>query len=397
MALVNGPQRPHPEAEGAGEPVRSLRFSHSAVVGPWRQREREMRRLGADVTLATARRWNEGGETVSFDAEDDGFASPVRTWGSHPSLFVFDPRPVWKMLRGSSWDVLDVHEEPVSLAVAEMLVLRSLNRLLRRKAETERVELPFLLYSAQNIDKRYPPPFRWAERFALHRAAAAYVCNEAAGRILVSKGMRGTVEVIPLGVDLETFYPAERETPSKPLKVGYVGRLEEKKGVDVLLRAAALEKEMLVEIVGAGPDSERLEALCDRLAVRERVTFRGFATQRELPDIYRRFDVLVVPSIPWPGWLEQFCRVAVEAMASGVPVVASDTGALPEVVGDGGIVVTPGDPQALIQVLRRIAEEPDLWSDLRERAIRRSARFAWPVVAKRHLELYRTVSRGSSR
>jgi glycosyltransferase involved in cell wall biosynthesis len=355
------------------------------VVGAWRQREREMQRRGAVVELATAQRWNEGGTLVPFAADGDRFAVPVRTWGRHPSVFVFDPRPVWRLMGERRWDVLDIHEEPNSLAAAELLVLRALRRM----------SAPFVLYSAQNIAKRYPPPFRWIERWSLRRAGGAYVCNHAAGEILASQGLRGIVADLPLGVDLTRFAPTGADAPSLPLRVGYVGRLSDHKGVDVLLQAVAREPSLRVDVVGAGPEADALTALAARLELGDRVAFRGFAVQEDVPALYREFDVLAVPSLPRPGWLEQFCRVAVEAMASGVPVVASDSGALPEVVGDAGLLVPPGDPDALAAALRRLTTEPGLWRTLRRRALDRAPRFAWSVVAEGHLTLYRDVLAGA--
>ncbi len=333
-------------------PLAALRFSHSGVVGAWRQREREMRAQGASVMLATARRWDEGGTVVPFSGDGDDFAVPVRTWGHHPSIFVFDPRPVWRLLGQRRWDVLDVHEEPNSLATAEFLVLRALRR--RRT--------PFLLYSAQNIPKRYPPPFRWIERWSLRRAGGAYVCNQGAGEILTAKGLRGALRVLPLGVDPSRFTPTAGATgPSRPLRVGYVGRLTAQKGVDVLIRAVAARPDLRLEVVGAGPEAGALAELIAHLGLTDRVVQRGFARQEELPEIYRGFDVLAVPSLPKPGLLEQFCRVAVEAMASGVPVVASNIGALPEVVGDAGVLVPPGDPSALAAALGGLLDDPGSW------------------------------------
>jgi glycosyltransferase involved in cell wall biosynthesis len=361
--------------------VRVLRVSHSGVISAWRQRERELSTLGVDVTLATARRWNEGGAEVSFSADADEFAVPVRTFGRHPNIFVFDPRPLWRLL-GKSWDILDIHEEPCSLATAELLVLRSL----RARG------IPFLLYSAQNLLKRYPPPFRWVERWALARAAGAYVCNTEAGIILRGKGLRGELREIPLGVDTSLFAPSEHAPPSGRLRIGYVGRLESHKGVDSLIGAMSGIAGATLDIIGAGPEAGALASSASRLGLADRVTFRGFVDQGDLPDVYRSFDVVAVPSLPSPGWLEQFCRVAVEAMASGIPVVVSDTGALPEVVGGGGLLIPPGNTDAWRAALQRLLDEPELWSSLRRAALDRAPSFSWPAVAKAHDHLYEDVA-----
>lgn len=361
--------------------LRVLRVAHSSVVAAWRERERALIRRHVDVALATARVWDEGGKPVHLDAGADTFVTGLRTFGRHPSVFVFDPRPLWRLL-GRRWDVLDISEEPGSLATAEVLLLR----LLRRRHE------PFLLYSAQNIDKRYPPPFRWIERWALRHAAAVSICNSAAGRILARKGLLGRAVDIPLGVDIDHFRPAVRPAPSGELRIGYVGRLENHKGVAVLLEAIAPNSDWSLELVGGGPAEAALRHQSHALGLDGRVRFAGWADQDDLADRYRSFDVVAVPSVDTPGWSEQFCRVAVEAMASGVPVVASDAGALPEVIGDAGLLVAPGDPAALRAALRSLADDAGRWLELRDAGLARAGRFSWETVADTYLALYSEVS-----
>ncbi len=334
------------------------------------------------LTLLSAAKWEEGGSSVGFVAAGDDFARPVATIGRHPNLFVYDPRPIWRALASDDWDVLDIHEEPFGTAVAEVLLIRWLNR--RR--------LPFLVYSAQNLDKRYPPPFRWFERWSLRRAAGAYTCNLEAARILRSKGLTGPAVVIPLGVDVERFAPSDRPPPADVLRVGFVGRLIPHKGVDVLLRAAALDPRFEVDVVGSGPEADRLDALAAELGVTDRVAFRGHVTEEALPAVYRAFDALAVPSVPTPGWVEQFGRVVVEAQASGVPVVASRSGALPEVVADAGTLVEPGVPAELARGLARLLDEPGHWSEGRATGFRMAAKCSWARVADEQLALYRSAT-----
>lgn len=363
---------------------RVVRVYHSAVVGPWRARERALRAGGAEVEVVTARRWDEGGAVVALDPGGDGFVRGARTWGRHPNLFVYDPRPLWRALRRRP-DVVDAHEEPCSLAAAEVRLLR---RLLCPSA-------PLVVYSAQNIHKRYPWPFRALERGTLRAAAGAYVCNEEAGRVLRAKGFAGRIAVLPLGVDVERFSPAggDGPGPGAGLLLGYVGRLERRKGVHVVLEAMRHEPGWSLEVVGGGPDAAALAAAARGAGLDGRVRFRGFAGHGDLPGLYRSLDVVVVPSLPTPGWEEQFCRVAVEAMASGVPVVASASGALPEVVGDGGRLFPPGDAAALRAVLAALDADPAGRRALGRAGRARAARFSWEQVAAGHRSLYDEVLR----
>ncbi|MGN7704249.1 glycosyltransferase [Cellulosimicrobium sp. 22601] len=368
--------------------MRVLRVSHSAVVDAWRERERELRARGVDVRLLSARAWDEGGTTVHLVPRPGEPVRGVRTIGSHPALFVYDPLPLWRAL-GQEWDVLDVHEEPFALATAQVLLLRRLRAVVSRRPAP-----PYLLYSAQNLDKRYPWPFRWFEARALRGAAAVSVCNDEAGRIVRAKGARGRVETVPLGVDPAVFAPDAGRDDRAPdrLRVGYAGRLAHHKGVDVLLAAVAGDDRLDLVVAGDGPDRAALEEAARPLG--DRVRFVGALADAELVAFYRSLDALAVPSRETPGWVEQFGRVAVEAMACGVPVVATRTGALPDVVGGAGLLVASEDPAALRAALVRVRDEDGLADRLRAAGAERAAACSWAEVARRYAGLYRTAVDG---
>lgn len=361
--------------------MKVLRVAHHGVVSAWRQRERILRARGDAVELFAAHRWNEGGRDLVLSPGHDTFVHGVGTVGTHPNAFLYNPLPIWRAL-GRHPDILDLHEEPFSLATAEILALRALRG----------SRVPYLLYSAQNIHKTYPVPFRWFESYALRHAKGAYVCNRQAGEILVRKGLRAVPTLIPLGVDISAFSPASRSTPTTRPVIGYVGRLEPHKGVSTLLRAAASHPTWEIRITGEGRDQASLESLATELGIRDRVRFLGFTDDEALARRYRELDVIAIPSLPTPGWLEQFCRVAVEAMASGVPVVASRSGAIPDVIGDAGILVQPGDADALGEGVSRALDAPE-WLRLRARGIHHSSRFTWDNVAAQHSALYRSAAR----
>lgn len=360
-------------------PLRVLRIYHAGVVSEWRQRERFLISDGLDLTLVSAQRWNEGGIDVECVPERDAFVVPVRSLGGHPSLFLLDPVPIWRLLRSRAFDLLDIHEEPNSLVVAEILLLRFLARL----------QAPVTLYSAQNIFKRYPWPFRTLERIAFRVAKGIHVCNQAAAENLRRKGFGGTIALVPLGVDVELFAPAAESRDETSFRVGYVGRLEPHKGVDVLLEAVSGTKSLALTIIGKGPEEQRLKARAAPMS--ETVTFLGFASGATLSVIYRSFGAVAIPSLPTPSWEEQFCRVAVEAMASGVPVVASSAGALPEIVDGAGLLVRPGDPDQLRDALRSLEEDPGLRAELGKRARARAIAFDWRSVAERQRAFYEAV------
>jgi glycosyltransferase involved in cell wall biosynthesis len=370
-----------PDAPERPATLRVLRIYHSAVVGAWRERDRQLRARGVDVTLVSAAAWDEGGRQLECSPGSDAFVVTARTLGRQPNLFVYDPRPVWRLLRSGPFDVIDAHEEPCSLAATEVLLLRWLAR----------SRTPVTLYSAQNIFKRYPQPFRWMERRALRTASGMHVCNEAAGQIARQKGFTGPVEVLPLGVDIERFHPGPPpNTEPGHLHIGYVGRLDAHKGVEVLLDAVAGIPNWTLHVVGDGPTANEVRQRAAPLG--DQVTISGFVESEALPEVYRAFDVVVIPSLDTPSWTEQFCRVAVEAMASGVAIVASNSGALPEVVGDAGILVPQGDSPALRGALRDLASSPARRQTLGQAGRARSQRFAWSAIAESQHKFYDTIA-----
>lgn len=401
-------------------PLRVLRVYHSGVVTAWRRRDAELERLGAEPVLVSAATWDEAGGRRGVVRRPEERVIAARTLGRHPYRFLYDPRPLWRELRRRPLDVLDVHEEPAALATLEVLVLARL---------AGQGDVPFCVYSAQNIPKRYPPPFRWIERWVLRRAAAAHTCNEAAGAILAAKGLHGEVEDLGLGVDPGPAAPASvatgagrrlvdrvradgcgrrddrRSTGTRPedgrtdqgpcLRVGFVGRVEADKGIWVLLDAVDGLDGVHAHVVGWGPELGALR----REALRRGapLTVHGPMDPADGPALLAALDVVVVPSLTTPSWAEQFGRVAVEAMAAGAAVVASDSGALPEVVGDAGLVVPEGDAVALAEALAHLRDEPTERDRLAIAGRERARRWSWPAIAARQLGLYRRMAAGRSR
>ena len=364
--------------------MRVLRISHSATIAAWRGRERALRVAGDDVTLITAPRWHAGGVWVDLDARPDENVRPAHTFfGRHPALFLYSPGPLWRAL-GERWDVIDLHEEPFALSTAQVLLMRALRR----------DRTPVVLYTAQNIDKRYPVPFRWLERWALRTASGISACNSEAARIVERKGFAGRARVIPLGVD-----PApEAAPPGAPadhgtdggITVGLLGRIVREKGLEPLVRALQLEPRLRLRVGGEGGDRGFLEMLAREAGVDDRLEVLGPVRPDRVGEFYSSLDVLAVPSIPTDSWTEQFGRVAVEAMAAGVPVVSSDAGALPDVVGGAGIVVPAGDADALAAALLDAAGPRR--AELIAAGLVRAQQCSWESVAREYQSLYRTVS-----
>jgi glycosyltransferase involved in cell wall biosynthesis len=237
---------------------------------------------------------------------------------------------------------LHVDEEPYNLAT--FLAVRDLQRL-------DPLARP-LFFSWQNLFKRYPPPFAWMERYVLARAAAAIAGSREVQRILQRKGFNKPMPIVPQFGVPESFTPATNRSTARCLVIGYAGRLVPEKGVTVLLQALALiEGPWELHVLGSGPLYDTLLSQARALNIHTHIQFAPWAASELMPRFYQSLDILVVPSLTRPNWKEQFGRVIMEAMACGVPVIGSNSGEIPNVIGDAGLVVSEGDPAALARAL----------------------------------------------
>ncbi len=356
---------------------------HSAVVDEYRDRERLLReRHGYDVHLICPPRWIEGGVDVVGKSDADVPVHIVPTRGrAHPNLFWYSLSGLRGVLRAVKPAIVDVHEEPYSLAIAGVMTA------VRREAPEARM----CVYTAQNILKRYPPPFTWIEDAVNARAIAAYPCSTEAGEVLRSKGFRGEIRVIPLGVRIPGV-SGERRAGTR---VGFVGRLEPYKGGAIALEAfadACRDSDAVLEFIGTGSQQEALRRQARAAGVAERVVFRGALPQDETLKRIGTIDVLLMPSLTTKAWKEQFGRVAAQALAAGTIVIASDSGSLQEVVDEAGILAPEGDVSSFSIALNRVLRDPRFADQLRERGRRRAREeFSWERVAEKFSGMYEYV------
>jgi glycosyltransferase involved in cell wall biosynthesis len=202
------------------------------------------------------------------------------------------------------------------------------------------------------------------------------------------------IDVLPMGVDLERFAPTAAERAPGPLRILSVARLVSEKGVEDLVVALRLLAGRGVDaeltLVGSGPLRGRLDAMARELRVRVRVL--GGVPHGELPALHRASDVLVLASAPRATWREQFGFAVVEALGSGLPVLAGDSGSLDEVVGDTEQLVRPHDVTALADALAALAADPERGRRQGERNRRRALeRYDRRRVAERLRALYDRV------
>jgi glycosyltransferase involved in cell wall biosynthesis len=228
------------------------------------------------------------------------------------------------------------------------------------------------------------------ERFVLRaligRADAVRVSTEHFSKDSLFNGAaRKKISIIPFGIDIRKFVPSTKEKGSVFLFVGRLSRTHYFKGVELLLRAfkSVVEKNAAVEllIVGDGDERKNYERVCEKLKLTKNVHFLGAVSDEELPQIYARATTFVLPSTDTS---ETFGLVLLEAMACGVPVIASRLPGVDSVVADGfsGRLIEPGNEKELVQTMIEADQNRETWKNFGVHARERACEYGdWKGIA----------------
>lgn len=187
---------------------------------------------------------------------------------------------------------------------------------------------------------------------------------------------RDLTDVVSLGVDMYDGPVSEEDF------ILFTGRLVATKGVRYLIEAMRTVDSRLV-IMGKGPEEKRLRSLAEQFGVSDKVVFTGHVSEEEKVRLMSSCKVFAMPSL-----FESFGLATAEVMAYGKPVVASKVGGLPEVVGDGGILVAPASPRDIAAALDRLLRDDGLRHELGRRARKHIGRFSWDTIAAQTERIY---------
>ena len=363
--------------------------SHTYVEAENRKKLYALARAGHDITVFVPARWAEGVLGKSWITTSDRAAGiricpvSVTRLGRSPASAWWSTKPVRRFLADASPELVHIEEEPWSVAASRLV------RLCRARG------VPTTLFTWQNIPG-YPPWPLSALRRTTALAADGWVAgNRVAAEQLRVLDARKPLVVLPqLGIDPPADLPDRQH--GAVTQIGYVGRLVPEKGIDDLIAAFSKLQQpgATLSIIGNGPYRRPLEELIDQLHVGARVQFAGPLRHGDVASKLHRLDILVLPSRTTSRWVEQFGHVLVEGMAAGTAVVGSDSGAIPDVIGEGGQVFPEGDRDALCSILDALCA-PAVLQDYRRRARIRAHDYTHDVVAANLVAFWQTVVGGS--
>ncbi len=344
--------------------------------------------------------------------DDDPFRTPhlreYRDWidllevtsmwtGAFPEPLTFSLRAL-RTLRGRRGDFDVVHDNQVlayGLLGAGRLGLPLVTSIHHPISVDRRIKLAAARGISRLSKRRWYSFVRMQGRVA--RRAGPILTGSQSSREDICRDFKvapDSVHVIPLGVDTRLFHP--RPAPRVPGRIVAVASADSPlKGVSTLLRAFAkliTERDATLAVVSKLAPGGPTEQLVTELALDEKVQFVSGISDTDLAELAASAEIAVVPSL-----YEGFSLPAVEHMASGTPLIATRTGALPEVTGDAALLVTPGDPEELAAALRRLHDSARERQRLSAAALRRvQERFAWPAVARATVGEYRRAIEGAA-
>jgi len=323
--------------------------SHPAVVPVNQLVYRELVQRGWSVTIVVPDRWRHPYSARPVTPKPiDGMQAQLTAL---PVALAGRPQRHFYLARCRSQctkirpDVAFIEAEPFSLSAAQW----------SRIFAKERV--PFGVQCAENIDRALPPPIRWLRSSVLRRANFVAARSDTAANLARTWGATGQVRLAPHAVPGWNTAPVH---VPRPFTVGYAGRLVESKGLtDLVAAVRRLDAPVELLLIGNGELRPQLEG---QAIPGSTVRVLDSLNHEQMASGYAQIDVLALPSHTTPAWKEQFGRVIVEALWCGVPVVGSDSGEIPWLIGltAGGFVFPEGDVDGLAARLGQLRDDPSL-------------------------------------
>ena len=387
--------------------MRVLVASHTYIVDLNREKLRELAKLHREieVTIVVPRRWKPGGvqnKIVESEYLREGSFQvvPISNFSQNNQGLLTFGTDLLGLLREFKPDIIQVEQGSKSLAYAQFITL---NRLLGLKAK-------MLFFTWWNLPYELKWPITSLEAYNLRHTDGIVVGNQDGADILRDRGYKGPIEIMPqLGVDEGLFRPhpvpeLRQQLGLNPddFVVGYVGRFVEEKGLRTLSQALESIREHPWKwlLLGRGPLQEEIQAWAASRGWSDRLIWVESVPHDDVQRYINLLDVLVLPSettyrfktLTSVGWKEQFGHVLIEAMACRVPVIGSDSGEIPHVISEGGLVFPEGNVAELKTCLLKLIEQPDAAEEMARRGYERALeQYTNKALAQKLLTFYKQL------
>ncbi|MEH2248970.1 hormogonium polysaccharide biosynthesis glycosyltransferase HpsO [Nostoc sp.] len=387
--------------------MKILVASHTYIVDLNCEKLRALSQLepGVEVTVVVPKRWKPGGvqnRIIETEYRDEGTFKivPVSNFSqNHQGLLTFGADLI-SLLKQFRPQVIQVEQGSRALAYTQMIAL---NKLLKLKSKN-------VFFTWWNLPYELKLPVSLLEKYNLNHSHGIISGNQDGAEVLRQRGYQGAIKIMPqLGVDESLFTPkVQPELAAKlgiekgDFVVGFVGRFVQEKGLLTLLQALITlkNKPWKLLLLGRGELETELIKIAADNNVKERLILVESVPHDKVTNYINLMSTLVLPSettskfktLTSVGWKEQFGHVLIEAMACQVPVIGSDSGEIPYVIGDTGLVFPEGDTQALANCLVQLIDKPYFAHTLGEMGYKKAMiKYTNKALAKQQLEFYQEL------
>lgn len=387
--------------------MKILVVSHSYIVELNCEKLKALARLKPEieVTVVVPRRWRPGGvqnQIIESQAYQEGSFQvvPITNFSENNQGLLTFGAEIIGLLRKFKPDIIQVEQGAKALSYAQLIFL---NKLLGLQAKN-------LFFTWWNLPYSLKFPISWLEGYNLRNTDGLIAGNQEGAEILRQHGYQGLIKVMPqLGVD-ESRFSAESQPKLRSqlniqpneFVVGFVGRFVEEKGLLTLAKALAELQHLPWKwlLLGRGYLQQTLREKATDWGINERLIWVESVPHEQVPCYINLMNTLVLPSetnnqfktLTANGWKEQFGHVLIEAMASKVPVIGSNSGEIPYVIKDGGLIFPEGDVAALKSCLLSLMQQPDLAANLAQLGYERAMKYYTnKALAEQQLDFYQQI------
>ena len=387
--------------------MKILIVSHSYIIKLNCEKFRLLAQLdpSLEVTIVVPKRWRPGGvirDTIESKSWQDGNfrVVPIANFSENNQGALCFGWELVQLLRSFKPDIIQVEQGSKSLAYAQLITL---NKLLGLKAK-------MLFFTWWNLPYSLKFPFSWLEQYNLNNTNGIVVGNRAGYEILRGKGYNRPMEIMPqLGVDETLFKPQDATEirmrlgiQNHEFVIGFVGRFVPEKGLHTLLKATAAlgDRSFKLLLLGRGELKNELLKTAQKLGLDNQLIQLDSVKHDQVAQYISAMNTLVLPSettyqfktLPATGWKEQFGHVLIEAMATAIPVIGSDSGEIPNVIADAGLVFPEGNSDALCDRLSQLIDDRGFAENLGRLGYQRCvSHYTNKALARDLLEFYRSL------
>lgn len=374
---------------------------HAGGVESYKKRYDELSNYFTEILIIVPEEWNEGGQIIESKTNEINSKCKIvaiKTFmNHHGATYFYQTIKLINSLNKFQPDIIHIHEEPWSISAFQTIIL---SKFFLRKNK------PKIIIDSAAINTKKILGFKSLENYVSRNCDVIFARNAECEMVLRERGCKNPIYHLYNGVDEDLFFSLDNNNKIEQLKekysiphekkiIGFVGRMIHEKGIfDFLSAIKMLEKREYDDkhfiMVGNGPEKENVVKYIQENDLNNHITVLNKVPSLKMPEIMNIIDLLILPSYSTAQWKEQFGRVLIEAMSCGKAVIGSNSGGIPEVIGNKGYIFPEKNPEEIRSLICSITKEESLIEAKKFGKERVSSFFSWAAISKHYIRVLKS-------